>query len=1080
MAKESKRACVEHMGTCGKGIVLAACCAASAAALAATVTLTGETTYAVASGTNTVSDTLTGSGSILKTGNGMLDLTGAGNDFSGGVKVNAGTVQANALDALGSGAVEVAAKTAGVWFNVAPATTDGYTLFGNALTFTGTEDCSFSGNTLGVDGIGDGNGDGARNVIFYKNTRLTNSISGTRSYRLRHNPKSTSGPLNGGPSTIFDGPLSVAEGKAIYLNVYGTMTCNGPITASIVSGGEAWSGGGYLDLNNPANRIGRMYVASNRVRCGDTNVLGGAELVWRITSDGVGTTDCSWVDLCGHNQTVAALRQYVFGISAHSSWNKPRWESGDTKKAICVKSDQPATLTITGMAADKEAFTMVRGAISLVLDAQEHPSFIQTLTHVNSSFTGTTTVRAGTLRLTGKTRFTGTPSITVEPGAAFVNASTNTLPSLENVTNLVVRGTFDASTASRNPFVKTLKNLEIASGATLKLPAGSLVNAQSITLNGQTFTSGRFTADRLATLSGATVSGITVMVGAANAVNWTGAVSEAFSAVGNWDPALASADDLMYGALHPTFAAAGARATVDTDAIFMGMTFRAAAGQTGFTLARDAATPPHGLTLCSGSIRACSNDVSGTAHTYTIDVPLTVEGPLTFHADTNQTLVLRNAFHDTALASGRVLTIDGSGVSGNTAYGKVVFAGTNVLGGALVSTTSLWRVSGKLTNPDDAYTGNPLNDDSEAIRLRVYKGFTSGTILSYGIELDNATIGKSVLVDNTMGLRSFTALNNTTNAITGFLCYNPSTSNHQGMALMPGSVTTLSGGLFASHSFRIYNGGTLRIRERPVTCLCSAGFNPSNGKAIFEVPGNTFAYMLLGYSSGNTAVEMLVNNVMTNGAVEVGGDGGSAGQAKDIGIGTHTLDIHCTTQRCATVAVCPRGVLTGEYPAMLEVYEGRPDLPAKANYVVRGKVEGGVGFHLCGAGTLTFTNRAFASCGDLVVSKGVMEFATNATWLNGTNVTVTGSGTLKLNAGARFDGKKAILHLGADADSWQIDIPAGQTQMFDSAFDATGKQLPGGFYGNAASGASRTRYAAHFPHNGVVYVRQRGLQIIFR
>ena len=136
MAAESdgkKKAGTSRMGTCGKGIVFVACCAVSAAALAATVTLNGETTYNVASGTNTVSDTLTGSGSILKTGNGALNLTGEGNDFTGGTKVNAGAVLASALDALGTGAVEVAAKTAGVWFNVAPATTGGYTLFGNAL-----------------------------------------------------------------------------------------------------------------------------------------------------------------------------------------------------------------------------------------------------------------------------------------------------------------------------------------------------------------------------------------------------------------------------------------------------------------------------------------------------------------------------------------------------------------------------------------------------------------------------------------------------------------------------------------------------------------------------------------------------------------------------------------------------------------------------------------------------------------------------------------------------------------------------------------------------------------------------------
>ena len=49
-----------------------------------------------------------------------------------------------------------------------------------------------------------------------------------------------------------------------------------------------------------------------------------------------------------------------------------------------------------------------------------------------------------------------------------------------------------------------------------------------------------------------------------------------------------------------------------------------------------------------------------------------------------------------------------------------------------------------------------------------------------------------------------------------------------------------------------------------------------------------------------------------------------------------------------------------------------------------------------------------------------------------------------------------------------------------SMMEVGGKQLPGGIYGNAASGASRTNYAAHFPHNGVIYVRQLGTQIIFR
>ena len=1032
-----------------KCFVFALCGALSAAALAATVTLDGETEYAVASGvTNTVADTLTGSGSIRKTGTGQLTLSGTGNDFTGGVVVEAGTVQANAAEAFGAGTIEVANRDAKACFNVAPATSGDYTLFPNALSFTGSQDVGLSGTQ----------GDGRYNVIFYQNTHLTNTISGTRSFRLRHNPKNTGDPRNGGPSTIFDGPLSVASGKTIYLNVYGSMIINGPITASTLYGGESWSGGGHLYLNNPANAISQMIIALNRVHCGDTNVVRGAEVVWR--SPGGGKDDTAYLDLDGHDQTVAALRRWTF--SASSGWTSYLKDSGNF---YCVKTanSKPATLTITGLGSDCISYETLRGPVSLVLDAQNYPSFKQTFANHPSPFTGTTTVRAGTLELTANARFTAMPSLTVETGGTFVTASTNALPSLEKVTNLVVRGTFDASTARVNPFGVTLANLEIDAGATLKMPTGSQLFTKSLTMGGQTFTSGRFTAETLATLSGATIANVTVLVvGNAAEVAWTGAVSEALTTLGNWDPAPVAASDFTYGQLSPLFASAGVRAVVDADAAFSGLTFRAAEGQTGFALARDAAENAHGLTLYNGRVAACSNDAALTEHTYVIDAPVALDGPVTFHADKNQTLILSNAFCDTALGNGdRMLTIDGTGISAHTNFGRVVFAGTNYFGGPIVSTTSLWRVSGKLANPGDAYTGNPLNDTSAAILLRFGSaGFTSSSD-SYGIELDNAKIGKSIMVNNVMGVRTLTALANTTNEISGFLCYNPATSNHQGVAINSNAEIILSGGLYASHSFRIYKGGTLRIKDTPINCPCSAGFNPAVGKAIFEVAGNSFVYMLQGYSgwSGNTTVDMMVNHVMTNGVVEVGGDGGNAGKAKDVSSGTHTLDIHCTTQRCAYVAVRKRGILKGEYPAMLEVYEGRPNILSKTNYVVIGKVEGGVGFNLCGPGDLVFTNQAFTSCGDLVVSNGRMEFASNATWLNGTNVTVTGTGTLKLAAGARFDGKKAVLHLGADADTWQIDIPAGQTQVFSYAYDADGKLLPSGDYGNVASGAAQTREA---------------------
>jgi hypothetical protein len=40
--------------------------------------------------------------------------------------------------------------------------------------------------------------------------------------------------------------------------------------------------------------------------------------------------------------------------------------------------------------------------------------------------------------------------------------------------------------------------------------------------------------------------------------------------------------------------------------------------------------------------------------------------------------------------------------------------------------------------------------------------------------------------------------------------------------------------------------------------------------------------------------------------------------------------------------------------------------------------------------------------------------------------------------------------------------------------------LPSGDYGNAASGAARQRYAAHFTGNGVIRVRRHGTQLLIR
>jgi hypothetical protein len=164
------------------------------------------------------------------------------------------------------------------------------------------------------------------------------------------------------------------------------------------------------------------------------------------------------------------------------------------------------------------------------------------------------------------------------------------------------------------------------------------------------------------------------------------------------------------------------------------------------------------------------------------------------------------------------------------------------------------------------------------------------------------------------------------------------------------------------------------------------------------------------------------------------------------------------------------------YPACVEVNQ-----PAAFTNSLSGRIEGGVGILKHGEGYFTLEGRDFASCGDIGVDGGTLEIASDATWLNGTNVYVSGSGTLKLGASNRFNARFAQLHLGDDSDSWQIDIPAGCLQIVDCVWDVQGCRLPCGVYGaEGVPGVDNARYAGHFPRSGVIKVRRHGFAVCFR
>jgi hypothetical protein len=124
---------------------------------------------------------------------------------------------------------------------------------------------------------------------------------------------------------------------------------------------------------------------------------------------------------------------------------------------------------------------------------------------------------------------------------------------------------------------------------------------------------------------------------------------------------------------------------------------------------------------------------------------------------------------------------------------------------------------------------------------------------------------------------------------------------------------------------------------------------------------------------------------------------------------------------------------------------------------------------------LVATNKAFASYGDVKAESGTLDFARNASWLNGSNVTVCGGATLRINQSKTF-GDHAQLH--AEGEGWSIALGSGVVQKF-SSFDIGGTKQPPGLYG--AVGNATAKYTlANFTGTGLIKVGKFGTTVVIR
>ena len=683
---------------------------------------------------------------------------------------------------------------------------------------------------------------------------------------------------------------------------------------------------------------------------------------------------------------------------------------------------------------------------------------------VTNTMNGALTVTRGAVKIGSLATFPNVPSVTVGENGVFSNESAQVL-SLGSVTNLTVDGEFATSTI---PFVNDgTVSLSIGANGSVTFPEDCTITLDTLTINGIIQAPRTYSKGSLAQVHGAN---LLVMNGTESATaTWDG--DGDVNEPSNWEGG--NLPELTQYVTAPTFAAGGTHADINTDVQFNGIAFSAPAGTDGFEL-RGAGG---GIQVGAGGISLDGTDLE-TARRYTISAPLDVIASQTWSVPSNQTLAIDNALTNI----NGIVTVEGS-------RGCIELKGTNTFAGAFISTATVFEVSGLVATPGHVSQGAAVVNGANTMTILGVYPLGSTTKSSGNLYVSNAVIEKPLYITYS-GDGGIVSRAGTTNIFMGDIQWQVPGFN---FVIGKNSELVFRGGFTTGWSFRPVGDdltSVMRICDTPVTATASPGWTITRGKLSIEVPGNRIKILSTG---GSADYASSYTNILLDLAVSYAFD-----DAQKIALmngyyfnnaavkmmpkekGYAEIDLNGTTQRvatlCGTVISKFKG---GESPAMIEVLK-QCEIPGNtstsdpfvnaADMHLASSIEGNVTIAMYGTeNPLLLTNRVFESYGDIVVTNGTMEFAADASWPNGTNVTVSGNGLLKIGQADTF-GKQAVLRF---ADTGSMYIPEGVTQNFAEVWDGD-VLLKGGRSYNA------TTLPGRITGGGSIYIRQKRCMVIIR
>lgn len=788
-----------------------------------------------------------------------------------------------------------------------------------------------------------------------------------------------------------------------------------------------------LYFNATGGDIGYLRLCFGRSHATATNALGSN---CRVDFAGY-SPEANWgcLNLNGKNQCVNRL-------AASDGFSS----CGDLSRRIVT--DTSATLTLKPTDSNT---TVARfdGPLSLVLDAIDADS-VQSLTNKptrENTMSGSMIVSNGTLRVLAGSSFPNVPRLEAHgTGVLEIRSDVEGAFAGVRTIDLTDGGTlvFSAETASPLAAYAGL-TLVLDDTSSLTLPAGEKIVVHELYLNGDRLAEERDYGDggqALGPIKGGTISVVVPEPAESTVATWDagGGASTSFGVAANW-----AGDGLpafLDRSVVATFASSGTVSTVDRLARFKGIRLFAPESPDGGATNVFAIRQSAGGDLRVGSegLATIQRENDATCHAFTLDAPLTLEGPQTWDLlSTNDSLDVLRPIGSTYSSD---LTIQGWGTY--NLHAENDFAGD-------VTVRRGWLHLYGPTNNLGAGTGKVTilnNPDTE-----LGSSYGAHVIFHGTTEEKPVTVRQASYLYGDNGTRVVFKGENTFNGEF------KTDGSDGGFSVSENAKLVLNGG--ASFGYTTVFGGAggeIFVNDRPMSC----------DHLMLQAP------VTLHLNAASNTVENYLRFENKGASIAFGADYAIDDEnfrfrTSIVNGWTGTVDFQGHSQRFGSwggLHPNSTGAFTSALPATCELVcsQGETNAPVR--------VEGLLSIAKSGDGCLGVPN-AWSSYGWLDVSAGTLDFLPEGSFANGSNVAVRATGRIRVAANRTF-GRQATVRISGDG---KMELADG-TRNSVAALYVGGSRQPGGTYGSPQSGA--THKLQCFEGGGLLRVSGDGCILVVR